>query len=320
MPNEKPQTGPTGFLMFGPNGDGVHLEFSDNRSWLTLFYQLPREILDKRKEYYQIPRCPYDVLRADDHKDLIDDDRFLELIWDSYAWAIWNNFQVPKEDGTYRSIPGLDRFYSGDFPLWRMAYYCVALMRQKFQSIGLGFQELYNIPPGIEVPFLSYRQWWNLVGNTFDLIIKEQDLQPVIDEIWQNRTLEDYSEYYSKVKAAFEAQWYHSRTKTGKTMMSLESLMENAGGGASLFEVPDEKDYAEDAVNRLFLTQFLSTLSEKDRTILSLQSDGLTDQEIAEKTGYKTHSAVVKRRDKIRESFDAYVKEEYAAYKETFDK
>ncbi len=303
--------------MIGPSGDGLLIRQTENKSWLSLFYALPEEILDKRKEYYEIPRCPYEVLRTDRYDDLVNQDNFLELVWDSYAWAIWNNMKVPKEDGSYRSIPGIDRFYSGDFPLWRLSYHCVALMREKFQYTGLGFQELFNIPSGVEVPVIPYHLWWNLVGNTLDLIIKEQNLQPVIDEVWRNRTLEDYSEYYSRVKAAFEAQWYHRRTKVGKNTVSLEKIMEENGNGAHIFEIPDKTNYAANAVNRLFLKQFVSSLSEKDQRILDLKEKGYTDGEIAAQVEYQTHSAVVKRLQKISVLFDQYVKEAYTEYQET---
>ena len=320
MEAKRPKTGPTGFIIIGPNGDGLLINQSDNKAWLTLFYQLPREILDKRSEYYLIPRCPYEVLRTDKYDELINQDRFLELIWDSYAWAIWNNFQVPKRDGTYRDIPGLDRFYSGDYPLWRLAYYCVALMRMKFQKIGLGFQELYNMPPGIEVPFLSYQHWWNLVGNSLDLIIEENYLQPVIDEIWRNRTLEDYSEYYSRVKKAFEAQWYHTRTNVGRNMMSLEQLMEPESEYGPLKDIDVAfEDFVEDLVNRVWSDTFLAALPDRDREILKLKLEGYTDQEIAEKVSFKTHSAVVKRLKKIRGALDQFIEDEYNAYRKTFD-
>ena len=310
---------PTGFIMIDTHGDGLRIGHNDPKSWLTLFYQLPREILDKRKEYYEIPRCPYDVLRTDRYDVLIDDDKFLELVWDSYAWAIWQCFQVPNDDGTYHGIPGLDRFYSGDFPLWRLSYYCVGLMRGFFERNGLGFQELYNIPSGVDIPFLTYQLWGNLIGNALDQIIEEQKLQPVIDETWRNRTLEDYSEYYSKVKAAFEAQWYHRKTKVGRNMVSLEKLMEPENEQDPLKEiVASTEDFSENLIDQLRLEAFYSSLSDRDRQILELKLEGFTDQEIAEKVGYKTHSAVVKRVKTIRDSFDTFIKAEYAAYQETF--
>jgi DNA-binding NarL/FixJ family response regulator len=47
----------------------------------------------------------------------------------------------------------------------------------------------------------------------------------------------------------------------------------------------------------------MTTLSEKDRQILELRVEGYTYQEIADKVGYKTHSTVKKRIDKIGSKF-----------------
>lgn len=305
--------------MIGAHGEGLCIDYSDSRSWLTLFYALPLEIIEKQKEYLAIPRCPYEVLRTDKYADLINDELFLQLVWDSYAWAAWQCFRVPGKDGTYRDIPGIDLFYSGEFALWRMAYYAVGLIREQFQKSGLGFQELFGLDQKQEIPYLSYQQWSNLIRNAMDRIIAEQNWQPVIDGIWNSRTPEDYSEYYSRVKAAFESQWNHSRTKAGKGMLSLEAIMESGPERKSLFEIPDRTDYSEEAVTRLCLSQFLSMLSGKDRDILQLKSDGLPDWEIAERVGYKTHSAVVKRMKRISECFDEYIKNSYASYRETFN-
>ena len=238
---------------------------------------------------------------------LINDRLFLQLVWDSYAWAVRQCFRVPKKDGTYRDIPGIDLYYSGDFSLWRLAYFCVGAMRDIFQQVGLGFQELYNLGPDQEVPYLTYEQWSNLVRNTTDQIIAEQNLQPMIDEVWNARTPEDYSEYYSKVKAAFEAEWHHSRTKAGKGMQSLERLMETSDGRRQILALSDESDFAEEVIYRLWSQRFLETLPPKDRKILQLKTAGFTVQEIAERAGYKTHSAVVKRLRKIREKFEGFI-------------
>ncbi len=319
MSDRKVQAGPKGFIMIGDHGEGMIIDYSDNRSWLTLFYALPAEIVQKQREYLSIPRCPYDVLRTEEYSGLINDRLFLQLVWDSYAWAIWQCFRVPRKDGSYRGIPGIDLYYSGDFPLWRLAYYCVGAMREKFQDIGMGFQELYNLGPDQEVPYLTYEQWSNLIRNTTDQIITEQTLQPMIDEAWNVRTHEDYSEYYSKVKAAFEADWSHSRTKAGRGMQSLEKLMETSTGREQVLAVSDDSDFAEEVIYRLWYQRFLNILPLKDREILQLKTAGFTDQEIAERAGYKTHSAVVKRLRKIREKFEAFVKEDYRQYLESIE-
>ena len=88
---------------------------------------------------------------------LINDDIFLELVWDCTAWAVWQYFEVPdKKKGGYREIPGTDMNYSGDFPIWRLAYVMLPYLRQKFETNGLSFQSLFNMTPDMEVPYFSY--------------------------------------------------------------------------------------------------------------------------------------------------------------------
>ena len=55
------------------------------------------------------------------------------------------------------------------------------------------FQNLFLAPIEHDIAWLPYQQFCNLVGNLTDLIVKEQDWQPVIDEIWNNRQPEDYT-------------------------------------------------------------------------------------------------------------------------------
>ena len=55
---------------------------------------------------------------------------------------------------------------------------------------------------------------------------------------------------------------------------------------------------------------FLATLSEDDRTIFIMRENGKTQKEIAEALGYKTHSAVTKRLQAMREQFEMYIKEQ----------
>ena len=58
----------------------------------------------------------------------------------------------------------------------------------------------------------------------------------------------------------------------------------------------------------------METLSERDREILNLKMQGMTDQKIAEKVGFKNHSAVVKRRKQIAEHFQKYVENEWPQF------
>lgn len=56
-------------------------------SWLTLFYALPKEIVQKLPKYLDIPRNVYKLLNSKEYMELILSDVFEELVWDSYAWG-----------------------------------------------------------------------------------------------------------------------------------------------------------------------------------------------------------------------------------------
>ncbi len=63
----------------------------------------------------------------------------------------------------------------GQFPLWRFSYSIIHYIRMKFERHRLGFQNLYNIPQGMEVPRLTYQKFSNLIGNITDMVIAEQN-------------------------------------------------------------------------------------------------------------------------------------------------
>ena len=236
------QTGPKGFLVVLP-GEIIEIPQDSDKSWLTLFYSLPRELAEKWKPACELPRCPYEVLRTDRYDHIVCDDMFKLLVWDCYAWSAWQFFQVKDRKGNYRDIPGNWNQYAGYFPLWRLSYSIIPYIRMKFEQNGLGFQNLYNIPQGVEVPWLTYQQFSNLIGNVTDMVIAEQNWQPMIDAIWENRTVEDYETTGSTVKTDFMRKWHHNRS--GKSI-SLDEMMENEDG--DIFEVADPRGEFEQKV------------------------------------------------------------------------
>ena len=109
------QTGPKGFLVVLPS-EIIEIPQDSDKSWLTLFYSLPRELAEKWKPAYELPRCPYEVLRTDKYDHIVCDDMFKLLVWDCYAWSAWQFFQVKDRKGNYRDIPGNWNQYAGYFP------------------------------------------------------------------------------------------------------------------------------------------------------------------------------------------------------------
>ena len=113
-----------GFLVMLP-GKIIEIPQDSDKSWLTLFYSLPRELAEKWKPAYELPRCPYAVLRTDKYDHIVCDDMFKLLVWDCYAWCAWQFFQVKDRKGNYRDIPGNWNQYAGYFLLWWLCEYVI---------------------------------------------------------------------------------------------------------------------------------------------------------------------------------------------------
>ena len=110
-------------------------------------------------------------------------------------------------------------------------------------------------------------------------------------------------------KINFLKRWTHSDTQLG-AVLSLEEVMatdRDAVENASDFFSPTES--TEEAYAEL-RNGFLATLSEDDRTIFIMRENGKTQKDIAEALGYKTHSAVTKRLQAMREQFEMYIKKQ----------
>ena len=302
--------GPQGFIVVLP-GEIIEIPQDDDMSWLTLFYSLPKELVEKYPPAMQIPRCPYEVLREGVCAGIVKGEMMKMLVWDSYSWVAWQFFKVKDRHGNYREIPGSRAHYAGYFPLWRLSYAIIPYIRMKFEQYGLGFQNLYYIPRGVEIPWLTYQQFGNLVGNLTDMIIEEQNWQPTIDAAWEMRTPEDYDDKFSTVKNDFMRKWHHNRSAKS---ISLEEMMEDEDG--DIFGVADPAgDFEQTILSEMQIASFAEeNLTDTDREILQLRMQGHTEQEIADKVGYKTASAVHKRIAKIASIYEDFVTGEYQKY------
>lgn len=304
---------PSGFIVVLPQAI-IEIPQDSNLSWLTLFYALPQELVEKRADYLNLPRNIHQVLTSDEYRKLIQTDTFLELVWDCYAWAAWQFFQVPKQDGSYQDIPGDWKHYSGDFPLWRLSYEIIRHFRNKFETeMEWSFQRLFLMDKDDELPWLSYRHFGNLVGNLTDLIVKEQNWQPMIDEVWNNRQVNDYSGKNVN-KRDFMRSWTHSRTAQH---ISIEEVLETGVklDGEMLFEIADPRgEFESKVLSELHMEQFKGGLTEQDKQILQMRYEGYPLKEIAAKVGFKTPSAVSKHIEKIAGAYEDFVTGEYSDF------
>ena len=304
---------PSDFVVIMP-GSIITIPQDSYLGYLPLFYALPKELVEKRPVYLNLPRNILTLIADDQSHDMLNDS-FLELVLDCYAWSIWQFLQVPKMDGSYQDIPGDWSNYSGDFPLWRMSYDLIRHFRRIFEcELDWSFQRLFTMDKDDEVPWFSYQQFSNIVGNLTDKIVAEENLQPVIDEIWRNRQPEDYNRGSNMRKRDFLRSWNHDRNHTH---LSIEQIAEAGASidGDALFELPDPRgEYETQILSEVQIEQFQKTLSDTDVRILQMRMDGCTMQEIAEAVGFKTASAVKKHIDRIAGAYEDFVTDQYGAF------
>lgn len=301
------------FFAIVPDGI-IEIPQDSNLAWLTLFYALPQELVGKRPAYLELPRNINHLLADEKSMKLIKDDTFLELVWDCWAWSVWQFFKIPHKDGTYHDIPGDWQNYSGDFPLWRLSYDILRYIRKKFETeMDWSFQRLFMMDIDDEVPWLDYKHFSNLVGNITDLIVEEQNWQPFIDEVWRNRDADDYSGN-SVHKRDFNRSWYHDRNHKH---LSIEEIAETGAmiDGEMLFDIPNpEAEFESNVLQKIGIEQFERKLTEQDKQILQMRMDGSSLKDIAAAVGFKTPSAVSKHIEKIAGAYEDYVSGEYGSF------
>ena len=61
--------------------DGImEIPQDSNLSWITLFYALPKELVEKRPAYLELPRNIHQLLHSEEYRKLIESETFLGLL------------------------------------------------------------------------------------------------------------------------------------------------------------------------------------------------------------------------------------------------
>ena len=109
-------------------------------------------------------------------------------------------------------------------------------------------------------------------------------------------------------------KWHHNRS--GKPI-SLDEMMEREN--EDIFEVADPRgEFEQTAISEMQIAAFAEqNITDKDREILKLRMDGHTEQEFADKVGYKNANVVHKRIAKIAIAYENFVPAEYRKYLDT---
>lgn len=277
-----------------------------NSVYLPAYYLIPKELLENNcKEILKIPRIPIKALSTYESIELIESDFFLEVIIDMYAYMVWNCL-YPQ---VYLEI------YSGYDPIWKLVHQAPIWIKLLIdERIIFTVEQLCkwsNSNREIEMDFVSLEETTLIMNYIVAKYIVQNNLREIIKVIEENRCEEDFDFRNSRQKTDFLRKWYH--TRTNHPSISLEEWQENykEKHNGIEYEIADDVNVENDVVDQIIIDEFLSTLSDKDRRILELRIDGISYERIAELLGYKNHSGVIKRIQKIGVLFQKYTGKDF---------
>ena len=143
----------------------------------------------------------------------------------------------------------------------------------------------------------------NAVGTTMQVM----DYPRLVQVMKEIPTYEDFNHYNknNRPRIDFHRKWEHSRAKIKVT--SLDEMEEAVDeDGKPLYDpVADESVNVEEQVPfELGVREFWASLNEEEQHLLQLKMNGMTMQDIAAELGLKSHSAVVKRLQKLKMKYD----------------
>lgn len=276
-----------------------------NADFIPAFYFIPKSILDRcGSELNSIPRNPRKLLRSWDAIAMVESDLFLLAIIDAYAYMVWPFMGL----GAKREI------YSGYEPSWIFAHaapYWIQEMQE--EKILPKAKELLKAG-GVDENFgyVSEEEISDLFSWLVPQTMAHHSMKAVIDTAKEFRCFEDFDYRNSRQKIDHYRKWYHTRVKN-ITVESLEEIKERyaENNDGMDWDIPDERsDMNRTVLEPMAVSEFLALLSETDRQILTMRMEGITLEKIAEKLGYKTHSAIHKRIRNIGLTYEKFTGED----------
>lgn len=262
--------------------------------YLPLAYMLPYDVISRYPTLSKLPRSMGALNAIPGWGKVILSQQFLNEIMDAVASLAFPHF----------GFGGWKEHYSGYSPVWRLSY-ALPLWATGVEKVrGWGVQALFALPPDYEIPFCDPEDVRQVMKQVVEETIEEQGWGPILEVIRNMPCEEDFERWDTNVRKDFLRKWYHTRSKRVQ-IFSLEECMEDED--SRIHSIPDPKgDFTEQVESEDFCQRFKTTLSQKDMAILELRVEGYTLEEIADRLGYKTHSAVVKRMEAIKKRFLQY--------------
>ena len=140
-----------------------------------------------------------------------------------------------------------------------------------------------------------------------NVVMQGQQFSAINEIAHYNLTHEDFGNKFNFDSINFHEQWTRCDTLV-QEMLSLDAELEKEAENPDA-PVTIEQGHEVDYVGQALITSFCETLNDIDATIFRMRMDDHTYAQIAEKLGYKNHSAVLKRVRKIAERWTEYMNE-----------
>ncbi|MDF1494989.1 hypothetical protein [Caproiciproducens sp. CPB-2] len=199
-------------------------------------------------------------------------------------------------------------YYGKDNPL-------IAMCNNMESLVAGGVMKLLNEKPEVAAEILDHffqdpdveQHADDFLNNAVKTAMQVMNYEELAQVVQDNAAYEDFNHdkfdnYRSK---DFDRKWNHTRSKTETVSFNEMEDTVNGEGESSPVQVADTSVNVEDEViTHLTGKTFWDSISDDDRTLLRMRMSGKTQQEIADTLGYKTHSAVTKRLQKLKEIFE----------------
>lgn len=255
-----------------------------NLLYFPAYYLLPESILKKSKRCRDLPRSPTEALYNSQCQEIINSEDFRYLVTEGIAQLAWPHIGI---------VDPMRAFSKYD-PLYIWVHDTLPII-QRLKRHGYDLNILQNLPGDMQIITPTMEEAHETMDSAIKQLIAETNMAPVIDLIKKHRCEEDLSSHTSKAYIDYLRQKYRSRT------IPEEASIDELGTETESKNTTELRLESEDVVDR-----FLCSLSEKDAKIITLRMNGLPHKEIAEKTGYKNHSSVIKRIAQIGQLWNEY--------------
>ena len=255
---------------------------------LPAFYFIPKEyLMDRYELLLDIPRNPMDVYTNAKGSALVDTFLFAECVTNYYTETIWKILSPNKRMSSY----------SMDDPLYLLLH-CYCYWLENFTYYGYIMHPermVVNILKVCDFEFNTTREAQVILEMFVDEIIKKDQLDEVFSVCKKHRCFEDFNEKISKERIDFYRKWYHTKTQYEQVSLNKEQYF------------LQDSNLENSIVAKLTIEEFWESLDNIDKKILEMRLEEYTYQEIADKLEFKTHSAVLKRMNKIKANFEKFV-------------